>query len=131
MVAGRAGSLEVVGSALGNVRFGSKADIVAPPTNVRFIPESGHRNSLGKCRFVPKADINRRFKGGSDNTERQTDSPLFGVSHQLGQNILNSQQVGCRTKCFVRGAENLYGSGNLECDLGHTSGRGRLFTMAR
>ena len=54
MVAGRAGSLEVVGSALGNVRFGSKADIVAPPTNVRFIPESGHRNSLGKCRFVPK-----------------------------------------------------------------------------
>jgi hypothetical protein len=56
-------------------------------------------------RFVPKADIIRRFSDGSDNTERQTDSPLFGVSHQLGQNILNSQQVGCRTKCFVRGAE--------------------------
>jgi hypothetical protein len=23
-------------------RFGSKADIAAPPTNVRFTPESGH-----------------------------------------------------------------------------------------
>jgi hypothetical protein len=26
-----------------NVRFGSKADIAASPTNVRFTPESGHR----------------------------------------------------------------------------------------
>ena len=26
----------------GNVRFGSKADIAASPTNVRFTPESGH-----------------------------------------------------------------------------------------
>ena len=25
-----------------NVRFGSKADIAAPPTNVRFTPKSGH-----------------------------------------------------------------------------------------
>jgi hypothetical protein len=25
-----------------NVRFGSKADIEAPPTNVRFTPKSGH-----------------------------------------------------------------------------------------
>ena len=27
-----------------NVRFGSKADIAASPTNVRFTPKSGHRN---------------------------------------------------------------------------------------
>jgi hypothetical protein len=26
-----------------NVRFGSKADIAAPPINVRFTPKSGHR----------------------------------------------------------------------------------------
>jgi len=25
-----------------NVRYGSKADIAAPPTNVRFTPKSGH-----------------------------------------------------------------------------------------
>jgi len=41
MVAGQTGSLEVVGSELGNVRFGSKADIAAPPTNVRFTTKSG------------------------------------------------------------------------------------------
>jgi hypothetical protein len=29
-----------------NVRFGSKADIAASPTNVRFTPESGHWNSV-------------------------------------------------------------------------------------
>ena len=29
-----------------NVRFGSKADIAAPPTNVRFTPKSGHRGGV-------------------------------------------------------------------------------------
>jgi hypothetical protein len=28
-----------------DVRFGSKADIAAPPTNVCFTPKSGHWNS--------------------------------------------------------------------------------------
>jgi hypothetical protein len=37
MVAGQTGSLEVVGSVLGNVRFGSITD--------RFTPKSGHRLS--------------------------------------------------------------------------------------
>jgi hypothetical protein len=27
---------------INDVRFGSKADIAAPPTNVRFTPKSGH-----------------------------------------------------------------------------------------
>jgi hypothetical protein len=31
-----------------NVRFGSKADIAAPPTNVCFTPKSGRRNSVSK-----------------------------------------------------------------------------------
>ena len=44
IVAGQTGSLEVVKTAIRNVRFGSKADIEARPINVRFTPESGHRN---------------------------------------------------------------------------------------
>jgi len=40
-----------------NVRFGSKADIAAPPTNVRFTPKSGHRNR--------PADYLRRTGSGS------------------------------------------------------------------
>jgi hypothetical protein len=32
-----------------DVRFGSKADIAASPTNVRFTPNSGHWNSASKC----------------------------------------------------------------------------------
>jgi hypothetical protein len=32
-----------------NVRFGSKADIAASPTNVRFTPKSGHWLSLSQC----------------------------------------------------------------------------------
>jgi hypothetical protein len=42
MVAGQAAGLEVVRLWLGNVRFGSKADIMAYSINVRFTPESGH-----------------------------------------------------------------------------------------
>jgi hypothetical protein len=42
MVAGRTGSLEVVESVLGDVCFGSKADIGALSINVRFTPKSGH-----------------------------------------------------------------------------------------
>ena len=49
IVTGQTGMLEVVRLALGNVRFGSKADIAALPINVRFTPESGHRNSTAKC----------------------------------------------------------------------------------
>jgi hypothetical protein len=41
MVAGQTGSLEVVGSVLGNVRFGSNADIEARQSDVRFTTESG------------------------------------------------------------------------------------------
>jgi len=44
IVAGQTGRLEVVKTALRNVRFGSKADIEACPRNVRFTPESGHQN---------------------------------------------------------------------------------------
>src|SRR6516164_5942509 len=40
IVAGQTGRLEVVGLALGNVRFGSKADISECPTVVRFTPKA-------------------------------------------------------------------------------------------
>src|SRR6516165_8872517 len=42
-------------TALNHVRFGSKADIAAPPTNVRFTPESGHRNSVVECPLCAKS----------------------------------------------------------------------------
>src|SRR6516165_5426 len=42
IVAGQTGRLEVDKTALGDVRFGSKADIAPSPTNVRFTPKSGH-----------------------------------------------------------------------------------------
>ena len=40
-----------------HVRFGSLADIEARPINVRFTPESGHRNSVVECPLCAKADI--------------------------------------------------------------------------
>jgi hypothetical protein len=42
IVAGQTGRLEVVKTALSDVRFGSKADIQAPSSDVRFTPKSGH-----------------------------------------------------------------------------------------
>ena len=41
--------------ALGNVRFGSKADIAERETNVRFTPKSGHRLSLSECALCAKS----------------------------------------------------------------------------
>src|SRR5262249_23575281 len=38
-----------------NVRFGSKADIATPPTNVCFTPKSGHWNSVAKCPHCAKS----------------------------------------------------------------------------
>ena len=49
------GRLEVVRSALGNVRFGSLADIEASPRHVRFTPNSGHWNSVVECPLYPKS----------------------------------------------------------------------------
>jgi hypothetical protein len=46
MVAGQTSSLEVVGSVLGNVRFGSKADIGLLLIDVRFTPKSGHQRPV-------------------------------------------------------------------------------------
>src|SRR5215469_9114894 len=38
-----------------HVRYGSKADIAAFPTHVRFTPKSGHRNSVGECPLCAKS----------------------------------------------------------------------------
>src|SRR5262249_14851513 len=40
-----------------NVRFGSKADIAAPPTNVRFSPKADIAERHRDVRFLPLADI--------------------------------------------------------------------------
>jgi hypothetical protein len=49
IVAGQTGRLEVVKTALSNVRFGSKADISVVVIDVRFTPESGHRSARRQC----------------------------------------------------------------------------------
>jgi len=49
-------------SAEANVRFGSKADIAAPPTNVCFTPESGHRNSVVECPLCATNRHSRVFR---------------------------------------------------------------------
>ena len=40
-----------------NVRFGSKADIQLIPSNVRFTPKSGHGNSLVGCPLCAKSGL--------------------------------------------------------------------------
>src|SRR6516164_4254185 len=55
IVAGQTGRLEVDKTALGDVRFGSKADIEAPPPDVRFTPKSGHQFSALGCRLSAKS----------------------------------------------------------------------------
>jgi hypothetical protein len=38
-----------------HVRYGTKADIGSRPINVRFTPESGHRNSVVECPLCAKS----------------------------------------------------------------------------
>jgi hypothetical protein len=60
IVAGQTGRLEVVKTALGDVRFGSKADIASGPLDVRFTPRKRTLVELvlDVC-FVPQADIGK------------------------------------------------------------------------
>src|SRR5262249_35086534 len=58
MVAGQTGRLEVAKTALSNVRFGSKADMAAHSSDVRFTSKSGHWNSVVECSLCA---INVRF----------------------------------------------------------------------
>jgi hypothetical protein len=37
-----------------HVRFGSKADIEACPSDVRFTPKSGHWLDIGRAQMVPE-----------------------------------------------------------------------------
>ena len=43
-----------------DVRFGSKADIRAPSSDVRFTPESGHRLSLSGCPLCARSGLLHR-----------------------------------------------------------------------
>jgi hypothetical protein len=63
IVSRQTSGLEGVGGEDANVRFGSKADIATPPTNVRFTPKSGHYRSANKCPLCAKSrhDIARRM----------------------------------------------------------------------
>jgi len=55
IVAGQTGGLEVDKTALGDVCFGSKADIEDGATNVRFTPESGHADPAHRCPLSAKS----------------------------------------------------------------------------
>src|SRR5262249_47340128 len=57
IVANETGRLEVVKTALGNVRFGSKADIRVYPRDVRFTSKADIGAQPCDVCFVPKADI--------------------------------------------------------------------------
>ena len=46
--------------AAADVRFGSKADIAASPTDVRFSAKSGHWNSAAKCPLCAACSTGRR-----------------------------------------------------------------------
>jgi hypothetical protein len=62
IVAGQTGRLEVVKTALSNVRFGSKADISVVVIDVRFTPESGHRSARRQCPLCAKSGLMHRNK---------------------------------------------------------------------
>ena len=69
---------------LANVRFGSKADIPASQSDVRFTPESGHSGARSKCPLSAKADIPaiERFSGSrrpATNEYRGAPVPLRTV----------------------------------------------------
>ena len=57
IVAGQTGRLEVVKTALSDVRFGSKPDIGALASNFRFTPKTDMDQHGRDVCFVPKADI--------------------------------------------------------------------------
>src|SRR5215469_5402348 len=55
-----------------HVRFGSEADIAAPPTHVRFTPKSGHRNCALLCADGSQLPVWREIpEHGSDQQERR------------------------------------------------------------
>src|SRR5262249_32522142 len=63
-----------------DVRFGSKADIAASPTNVRFTPKSGHWNLVCECPLCAKSGHRRgparfSFVGFADGLENPRFSP--------------------------------------------------------
>ena len=61
-----------------NVRFGSLADIEAPPSDVRFTPRSGHWNSVSKCPLC--GDKGRERIGDSDPTEGDLDEAFSALA---------------------------------------------------
>src|SRR5207249_4850792 len=82
IVAGQTGRLEVVRLALGNVRFGSLADIPARPHPVCFTSESGHpRTDAATVLF--SSDDHCPIGSAAILRMRNTD-PLRAVQQQIG-----------------------------------------------
>jgi len=85
------GRAQVIGR-LDDVCFGSKADICAAPTHVRFTPESGHLRCTSPCWLWAKS--RHRDATAYRTSQRQfrqlSASPLKPVTH-------SRRSVPCRT----------------------------------
>ena len=85
-----------------HVRFGSKADIAAPPTNVRFTPKSGHPPTRLECPLCAKsghyaAQQKERYSITSSaraTNDGGTSRPSILAVVRL---IMKSNLVGCST----------------------------------
>jgi len=76
------------------VRFGSKADMAAHSSDVRFTPKSGQTQSWN-VRFVPKADIDRPSRSPPVAAEMAAvrDPTCLGASHSELQNKVSRSQL--------------------------------------
>src|SRR5262249_60600139 len=67
------------GSGIGpwaNVRFGSKADICAAKSHVRFTRESGHLQCSSRCPLWAKSGHRHAYSAASEATGKVTDIDL-------------------------------------------------------
>src|SRR5215467_13864937 len=113
---------------LAHVRFGSKADIEAPSTDVRFTPKSGHWNSVARCPLCAKSGhsaLRQRLAlfdhlvGGVEHRLRYGQVKRFGgfaIDSELDFRGLLERQVGwllaCQNTTSVD-ADNAIGVGKI------------------
>ena len=98
------GQTEVVRLVQWNVRFGSKADIIAVNRHVRFTPKSGHRETSLVCPLSAKSG-HRPFHSITSSARMRNDSGIgrpnvFAVLRLTTSSILVGSSTG-RSAGFV------------------------------